>query len=141
MCITLFNKVFNRETEKTEYFRTYIYNVDWQGELITNVNDKGFIGADKITCYIPFTGNAEGGKRYVKPREFNRMSNSERERAFTFNKNDIIVKGMVDFDITNESGHKSKDLFNDYIESGTIVSIIPHDYGSENMRHWEIGAK
>ncbi|WP_338631523.1 DUF6751 family protein [Clostridium baratii] len=141
MCVTLFNKVINPETDRAEYFRTYIYNADWQGELITNVNDKGFISADKITCFIPFSSSTEGGKKYVEPRVFNRMTVSERERVFTFNKNDIIVKGMIDFEITNENGHRVKDLFNDYIESGIIVSIIPHDYGSESMRHWEIGAK
>lgn len=139
--VTLFNSVYNAETERTEYIKTYIYNVDWQGEQAYTIQDKGLISVYKITCFISFDCKVENNKSYKTPGEFIRLDPEEVKNYFTFKKGDFIVKGIVDFPLSNyERGKKISDLEKLY-EVGTIVNIITNDFGSKNLRHWEVGAK
>ena len=69
------------------------------------------------------------------------MNSEEVKNYFTFKKGDFIVKGLIDFPLSNyERGKKILDLEKLY-EVGTIVSVITNDFGSKNLRHWEVGAK
>lgn len=139
--ITLFNSVYNEETERTEFIRTYLYNIRWQGEQAYTVQDKGLMIADKITCFIPFDCKVENNKSYKTPGEFSLLNSEEVKNYFTFKKGDFIVKGLIDFPLSNyERGKKILDLEKLY-EVGTIVSVITNDFGSKNLRHWEVGAK
>lgn len=139
--LTLFNIVYNAETERTEFTRTYLYDIRWQSEQAYTVQDKGLMVADKITCFISFDCKVENNKSYKTPGEFIRLNPEEVKNYFTFKKGDFIVKGIVDFELSNyESGKKISDLEKLY-EVGTIVSVITNDFGSKNLRHWEVGAK
>lgn len=138
--MTLFNSIYNPETERTEYIRTYLYDIDWQGEQAVTVGDKGLLSADKITCFIPFTANTED-KKYISPGEFNKLDIKEANKFYTLKKGDFIVKDVVDFELSSyERGKQFKDLERLYTV-GTIVSVIKNDFGSEYLQHWEVGAK
>lgn len=139
--ITLFNSVYNAETERTEFIRTCIYNVDWQSGQVYTAQEKGLIVANKISCFIPFECEVENNKTYKTPGEFIFLKPEEVKNYFTFKKGDYIAKGIVDFPLSNyERGKKISDLENLY-EVGTIVSVDTNDFGSKNLRHWEVGAK
>jgi hypothetical protein len=139
--MTLFNSIYNKETERTEYVRTYLYDIDWQGEQAITVSDKGLLSADKITCFIPFKVESEINKEYVSPGEFNRLNIDEAKNFYTFKKGDFIVEDLIDFELSSyERGKQIKDLER-IATVGTIVSVIKNDFGSEYLRHWEVGAK
>lgn len=138
--MTLFNSIYNPETERTEYIRTYLYDIEWQGEQAVTVGDKGLLSADKITCFIPFTVNTKD-KKYISPGEFNKLDIKEANKFYTLKKGDFIVKDVVDFELSSyERGKQFKDLERLYTV-GTIVSVITNDFGSEYLQHWEVGAK
>lgn len=138
--MTLFNSIYNPETERTEYIRTYLYDIDWQGEQAVTVGDKGLLSADKITCFIPFTVNTKD-KKYISPGEFKKLDIEVAKKFYTLKKGDFIVKDVVDFELSSyERGKQFKDLERLYTV-GTIVSVITNDFGSEYLQHWEVGAK
>ncbi|EQF29858.1 hypothetical protein QEW_4533 [Clostridioides difficile CD160] len=136
--ITLYNACYNKEFGVNEYFKTYLVGVDWQGQQNINVTDKGIISADSIKIIIPFGVSSEG-KKYIEPKEFEKLNIAEKGKYFTFNNNDKIAKGLVDFDIDSRNGKTIKMLENLYSDVVNINSIITHDFGSMNMRSWEIG--
>ncbi|EOY7191128.1 hypothetical protein MXT65_17710 [Clostridioides difficile] len=136
--ITLYNACYNKELEANEYFKTYLIGVDWQGQQNINVTDKGIISADSIKIIIPFLVSSEG-KKYIEPKEFEKLDITEKGKYFTFNNNDKIVKGLIDFDIDSKNGKTIKILENLYSDVININSIITHDFGSLSMRSWEIG--
>ena len=138
--MTLFNSIYNPETERTEYIRTYLYDIDWQGEQAVTVGDKGLLSDDKITCFIPFTVNTKD-KKYISPGEFKKLDIEVAKKFYTLKKGDFIVKDIVDFELSSyERGKQFKDLERLYTV-GTIVSVITNDFGSEYLQHWEVGAK
>ncbi|CEP83979.1 DUF6751 family protein [Paraclostridium sordellii] len=138
--MTLFNSIYNPETERTEYIRTYLYDIDWQGEQAVTVGDKGLLSADKITCFIPFIVNTKD-KKYISPGEFKKLDIEVAKKFYTLKKGDFIVKDIVDFELSSyERGKQFKDLERLYTV-GTIVSVITNDFGSEYLQHWEVGAK
>ncbi|EDT26092.1 hypothetical protein [Clostridium perfringens] len=141
MHITLFNSVYNPDTERTEYKRTYLYDVDWQAGKKISEDGKGIISYDLITCFVPFNTQASENKIYKTPGEFINLGAEEVDKYFTFKKGDYIVKGVVDFELTDSNrGNSISKLKNTY-EVGTLISIETNDFGSEYLHHWELGAK
>lgn len=64
---------------------------------------------------------------YQIPKEF-----EKEQKGWTLKNNDYLVKGIVDnfISITN--------LLEEYEEGMKITKISTADYGSDNMKHWEI---
>lgn len=136
--ITLYNACYNKELGVNEYFKTYLTGVDWQGQQNINATDKGIISADSVKIIIPFLVCSEG-KKYIGCKEFEKLDIAEKEKYFTFNNNDKIVKSLIDFDIDSKNGKTIKMLENLFSDVVNINSVITHDFGSANMRNWEIG--
>ena len=55
------------------------------------------------------------------------------------------LKGIIDYEINNSSSQKISEslsyLKNNYDYVMTISIVDMKDFGSENMRHWEIGGR
>lgn len=136
--ITLYNACYNKELGVNEYFKTYLTGINWQGQQNINVTDKGIMSADSIKIIIPFSIDSEG-KKYIEPKEFESLNIAEKRKYFTFNNNDKVVKGLIDFDIDSKTGKTIKVLENLFDNVININSIITHDFGSVNMKSWEIG--
>lgn len=130
--ITLFNIVVDEEG-LNQYKKTYIRGVDWQSKqaIAISATDKGFLSADVIKIFIDKPYNSDG-KKYVKPKEFYR---NDKEGFFTFKEGDIIVKGIIDFNITADKSSNVKMLNNLYDDVVTIISVVELD------DHFEIGCK
>lgn len=121
--VTIFNKyVENRETK---YKKSFIHNVHWEDSEGFNILKSGLQSADKSKIYIPFYSC----KDYKKPKEFRKN-----KEGFTLQAEDIIVKGIIEDEYT-------KDLEKNYDYVRLITSVDVRDYGSESMRHFEVGAK
>lgn len=139
--ITLYNCYIDTSTGKQVYKRTYLYGVNWQGENIKTLSDKGLNSADNINIYIPKSSVViENDKKYVKPKKY--LNSDDISNYFTFRGGDIIVKGITDFEIDPLDKTKNiKALEKAEDDVITIFSIIDYDYCSENMKHWKIGGK
>lgn len=122
--VTIYNKiVINRETK---YIKSHIYKVFWEDTKGVNSLTMGLNNADSSKIFIPFSSC----KEYVKPKEFKRN-----KAGMTLQTEDIIVKGIIEEEINS-----IKDLAN-YDDVRVITTVDTADYGSEDMRHWKVGAK
>ena len=131
---TLYNHYTDKITEKTMYKKTVIDSVNWQRQQKTNVLDKGLVSADQINVLIPFYSADFEGKTYIEPKAYRKLSDEEKDKHFTFDNNDYIVRGEVN-ETNIEVVKKS------YDNVATIISVLTCDNGSRAIRHWEIGAK
>ncbi|MBN1046176.1 hypothetical protein FDB28_10240 [Clostridium botulinum] len=131
---TLYNHYTDKETERVSYKRTVITRVNWQGEQKTAVTDKGLVSVNQIDVLIPFSSDFEG-KKYIGPKEFRKLFDKDKEKYFTLDNDDYIVKGEIDSSVTIDNLKKS------YDNVTTIISVLICDSGSPSIRHYEIGAK
>lgn len=143
---TLYNYFKDKETGKVSYRKTYLKGVFWDDVKQSNVIKSGLATVESVLICIPFSVNADN-KVYKSPKEYQKLSDEEKDNAFTFvaNSQDIIVKGIVDYDIDNTSSKTISEglmyLRNNYNSVMTISVVDEKDFGSEAMRHWELGGK
>lgn len=130
--ITIYNKYFNKSTRLDDYQRTVLKGVFWEDRKATNRLQSGLQDADEVSIIIPF--KVSSGKRYLSPREFEKVE--DKSSCFTFQEGDRIVKGDIDFEIDG----KVSDLDKEY-ETFTITSVDTKDFGSKHLRHWEVGGR
>ena len=93
------------------YARAYIAKVHWHSNRISNVTDRGVVGADMISIRIPMNEIAPG---------------------FQIHKNDIVVKGC------HPAIQSLDDLIN-VAEKGKVADFSVNDYGLNP--HIRIGAE
>lgn len=111
--MTLYHKRFNSSTRLDEWDRYPIKNVMWQGGKGASIN-KGYDKANDIKVFIPY------------------VTNKGLEKV-PFSIGDIIVKGNVEDKIAKQSDLK--------VDNYNITTLINNDYGSDDMKHWYLGAK
>lgn len=111
----------------------------------TNVRSSGMENADAVTVYIPFSVKAYDGqtaeiKRYVSPKEYHAADDKSGlwtlDSAPPTDVSTFIVKGEVvepekDFQWINRT---HDDVYR-------INSVDAKDFGSEEMKHFEIGGR
>ncbi|MBN1069430.1 hypothetical protein DVW02_15820 [Clostridium botulinum] len=127
--ITIYNHCYDNENAYDMYKRIVIEGVNWQSKRNATVSDKGVNVADSTLIFIDKLDN------YVSPRKFQFLSNEERKNNFTFAIGDKIVKGSIDFEITNLKPHSLADLQKNFDNVVTIVAI------RELSNHLEVECK
>lgn len=130
--ITIYNRYFDPETRLDKYQRTILYGVFWDAMKAVKRIQGGLESDDKVYIVIPFS--ADTNRQYISPKEFERLE--DKSDYFTLQEGDRVVKGAIEFEITG----KLSDLDKEY-EAFTITSVDTKDFGSQHMRHWEVGAK
>lgn len=126
---TIFNVVYNTEKKLEEICTAHIYGVHWENVKAVNVINSGMSDADSIVVYIPMSARTD--KKYKQPKEFEKAHDG----CFTLRPGDVIVKGIVSYEGTIA---KITDTFDN---SAVITSVDAFDYGSYDMRHWEVSGK
>lgn len=111
--MTLYHKLYDKATRLDKWERYLIENVMWQGGKGASIN-KGYEQANDISVFIPYDSN-------------------EGLEIVPFSIGDIIVKGNIKTEIKKQSDLNC-DNFN-------ITTLIYNDYGSNTMKHVQIGAK
>lgn len=135
--ITLYNSYVD-DMERTKYKKTIIKGVNWQGTVTRTIVNNTLQSADSIDIYIPFLADFSE-KIYIEPKAWSRLSETEKDKYFTFKATDKIVKGECDFEFIGSN--TVKNLENSYDDVVTIMSVIKNDDGSPSMKHFQIGAK
>lgn len=139
--LTLYNAYYNRETGMTEYHRTVIRGVNWQGAQKIEIGEKGLKNADYANIYIPLTADYNY-KTYVSPKKYAKLNPNIVNKYFTFQSKDKVVKDIINFQVTGEKGHSLKDLEQNYDDVLTIMSVITWDkVSSPLMAHYHVGAQ
>lgn len=143
--VTVYNIV--RETdlstlkEVDHIYITILRGVMLQASKGANVRESGLEGADAANLYIPFAVEAVDGKTgaektYAKPQEFVKAADRNGLWTLSYNGNGgdtVFVKGeFVSDDMTAVESHD--DCYN-------VTKVDAMDYGSADMRHWEVGGK
>lgn len=123
-----------KQDGKTKYQRTVLKGVFWDNSYLSKTIQGGNSLLDETLIFIPFTVDAS--RSFVQQKEFARDHN----RGWTLqaNKLDRIVKGVIDLEI--EDSEDIKTLLKEYDDVCTIQKVGTKDYGSANMRHWEVVA-
>ena len=141
---TLYNYDRDKTTGKVTYRRTHLRNVFWDDSKQSNVLKSGLTSVESVNISVPFDVDAEG-KTYKSPKEYLNSTDKDNSFTFTANSQDLIVKGIIDYEIDNSSSQKISErlsyLKNKYDYVMTISIVDMKDFGSENMRHWEIGGR
>ncbi len=135
--ITLYNKKYNSNTRDYEYKRTYIKGVNIEKAKAVNVIMSGLENASSGTIYIPSEDIDTEGKSFAENKEYQALSEEEIEKFFTLQNGDIIVKGIIDYEIKEEN--TITNLKNVYDNVYEIVSV--DDKRKGGLQHWEVSLK
>jgi hypothetical protein len=146
--ITLYNKYIDKTTLKECYKKTIITKdslktgATWHGEKLATVSTteagKGSVNiADIINIRIPIINNFSD-KTYISPKDWLRLTDSDRDKYFTFQTGDRIVKGECAYEFSNTNLITKLDAYDNAV---SIMSIKINDYGSKSLQHYMIGGK
>ncbi|WP_315069620.1 DUF6751 family protein [uncultured Clostridium sp.] len=126
--ITIYNKYFDKTESLDKYQRTVIEKVNWSSKrklvIGKNAGDKGATETKATMIIIDKLDN------YISPKQFKKLSDTDRVNYFTFGLGDKIVKGNINFEVT-----KIADLDKDYDD---VVTVTGADLLSH---HWEVEAE
>lgn len=125
--VTVLNKV--EDDDGVMYYPTIVdkalyVDIDNSKSSLTGI-DTG----DSVKVTIPFSVGVFDS--FVDGLTYNRLSADEKVNKWTLRKDDIIVKGIVDSQISK------KDLVSNYPYKMTITRVNTNDFGS--LKHWFIG--
>ncbi len=109
--ITVYHRGITNHT--TSYTKYVVSKVMWQGGHGSSLN-QGLEEANDLKCYIPYDND--------------NLTN------VLIDIGDYIVRGEIDSDITSKTDLAGYDYY-------TVTSVELRDYGSESMKHLQIGAK
>lgn len=126
--ITIYNRYFDKTESLDKYQRTVIEKVNWSSKrklvIGKTVGDKGATVTKVTTIIIDKLDN------YISPKQFKKLSDTDRVNYFTFGTGDKIVKGNIEFEVTNIN-----DLDRDYDDVVTLTAANPLSH------HWEVEAE
>lgn len=126
--MSVFNK-YTDEEKNVVFTKHLIDNVFWDDSKGINRN-LGYENADDVNVFIPKNQNDMSG--YVEPKKYKGLNNT-----WTLENGDFIVKGNVE----ESSVTSIKELLKKYDNVFTISLVDDKDFGSANMKHFEIRGK
>lgn len=113
--ITVFNKSVANDGNR--WIRRPVRDVFWQETKKMSVGSDGFVSADITTVFIPFSSAPD----------------------LVVRKGDIIARNVIIFEIDeSEKLSNLKALRHKYNDVMTVMSVSKRDYGTPEMRHWEV---
>lgn len=136
--ITVYNRQFDKAQDKYIYLRTYLKGVNWQDSKGIRIAESGVVSDDRTRIFIPLDVNAES-KQYKKPKTYKRMD--DKSLFYTLDNEDIVVKGIIEFDLTGNPGENVSSLQAKYDDVMVITKVIDNRYGSRTIQHFELEVK
>lgn len=136
--ITLYNRVFDKDKDKYTYKRTYLRGVNWQDLKGVKITESGVVSDDCTRVFIPLAVDADG-KQYKKPKTYKRTE--DKSLIYTLDNADIVVKGVIDFELTGDSGANVSKLQALYDDVMVITKVIDNRYGTPKIQHFELEVK
>lgn len=133
--ITLFNRYYDADSDEYKYARTFLRGVNWQDSQAINISQSAGVKSTNHTrVFIPLKVDSEE-KTYLKPKTFKR---SDKVTNYTLDNADIVVKGIVDFDMNDAHSGGFKALLRDFDDVMKITKVADNRYGSKLVQHFEL---
>lgn len=141
--VTVYNlsQTTDKETfeDVTELGCTVLRGVFLQASKAANVRATGLEGADAATLYIPFSVDAVDGttgakKQYVGPLEY--WSAEDRSGLWTLS---YRGNGGTTFFVKGEFVTDNEAIARAHDDCYEVTKVDVMDYGSEDLRHFEVG--
>lgn len=143
--VTIYNVGENPDTLQQEYNMTFLRGVFLDVRQAANIEKSGLRDADAATLFIPFSVEAvdavtETPKQYIKPKAYRQLTDTSgywtlEPGGLSSGADSFFVKGEV----VNYSGYaRMRELYDDVYD---ITTIDTRDFGSEDMQHWQVGAR
>lgn len=133
--ITLFNRYYDNDSDEYKYARTFLRGVNWQDSQAINISQSAGVKSTNHTrVFIPLKVDSEE-KTYLKPKTFKR---SDKATNYTLDNADIVVKGIVDFDMNDAHSGGFKALLRDFDDVMKITKVADNRYGSKLVQHFEL---
>ncbi len=136
--ITVYNRQFDKAQDKYIYLRTYLKGVNWQDSKGIRIAESGVVSDDRTRIFIPLDVDAED-KQYKKPKTYKRMD--DKSLFYTLDNEDIVVKGIIDFDLTGNPGENVSSLQAKYDDVMVITKVRDNRRGSRTIQHFELEVK
>lgn len=133
--ITLFNRYYDADSDEYKYARTFLRGVNWQDSQAIDISQSAGVKSTNHTrVFIPLKVDSEE-KTYLKPKTFKR---SDKVTNYTLDNADIVVKGIVDFDMNDANSGGFKALMRDFDDVMKITKVADNRYGSKLVQHFEL---
>lgn len=133
--ITLFNCYYDADSDEYKYARTFLRGVNWQDSQAIDISQSAGVKSTNHTrVFIPLKVDSEE-KTYLKPKTFKR---SNKVTNYTLDNADIVVKGIVDFDMNDANSGGFKVLLRDFDDVMKITKVVDNRYGSKLVQHFEL---
>ena len=143
--VTIYNVGENPDTLESEYNVTFLRGVFLDRRQATNIEKSGLRDADAATLFIPFSVEAVDAvtgarKQYIGPKAYRQLSDVSgfwtlEPGGLSSGMDSWFVKG----EILNYSGYgRMRELYDDVYD---ITTIDTRDFGSDDMQHWQVGAR
>ena len=133
--ITLFNRYYDADSDEYKYARTFLRGVNWQDSQAIDISQSvGVKSTNHTRVFIPLKVDSEE-KTYLKPKTFKR---SDKVTNYTLDNADIVVKGIVDFDMNDAHSGGFKALLRDFDDVMKITKVADNRYGSKLVQHFEL---
>ena len=125
------------ETEKV--YTTILRGVLLQASKGVNVRESGLEGSDAVNLYIPFDVEAVDGvtgkpKTYIGPQSFFKATDKSGLWTLSVNGN-----GGLTFFVKGEFVTDKEDVAMAQDGCYNVTKVDEKDFGSVDMRHWEVG--
>lgn len=143
--VTVYNVSEDPTTLQPEYNITVLRGVFLDRRQAANIEKSGLRDADVATLFIPFSVDAVDAvtgtpKQYIGPKAYRQLANTSgywtlEPGGLSSGADSFFVKGEV----VNYLGYgKMRELYDDVYD---ITTIDTRDFGSQDMQHWQVGAR
>lgn len=122
-------------------YKTVFKKVHFEANTGVAIDETGMQESDKALCIIPCRCVEETGKSFVDYKTFEKMSEEERMKHFTFNRSDKFVFGEIDFVINNIKPNTIADLERNFTNVFSLSNYTCRMLGSSPLNHFEITGK
>lgn len=128
--------------DKTVYNATVLKGVLFDAAKASNVNKSGLLNADSVMVYIPFSVDT-GVKTHLPPIEYEKSPEKEKHWTLRTGKGDFFVKGeVIDPGLGRDGFPHDYEYMSKHYDFVYLVSTVDmKDFGSPDMRLWEVGGR
>lgn len=143
--VTLYNVTENPETLEVNYNITVLLGVFLDRSQARNIEKSGLRDADSATLFIPFSVKAVDGesgeeKQYIGPKAYRALADTTgywtlEAGGVSSGVDCFFAKGIL----ISRDGYSQIREYNDDVYDVTTVDT--RDFGSEDMQHWQVGAR
>ena len=143
--VTIYNVTENPDTLELDYNITFLRGVFLDRNEAASIEKSGLRDADAATLFIPFSVDAVDAvtgsqKQYIGPKAYRQLEDPSdywtlESGGVSSAADCFFIKGEV----VNYNGYnRMREYYDDVYD---VTTVDTRDFGSEDMQHWQVGAR